>query len=144
MAEYKIDEAAWKFMKQRLGYNDEEFEKFRNDPRNEKILRRAALLSNKTVVFEVVKSHGCNIEHKPGDKFHFSAEGYMLAHKGPKKVCPFILAPMARLVWIVQERLYEDLDPQPTFGVAHCEDVGIDCGGWGRVVFETKVIDRQK
>jgi len=144
MAKNEVNEAVWGIMKDKLGYTEEESKKFENNPRNVKVMKAAEALMNKTIIFEVVKSHGCNIEHKVGDKFYFSAEGYMLAHKGPKKVCPFILPAMARLVWVVQERLYEGLDPQPSFSFSHCEDVGIDCGGWGRVVIEAKVIDRQR
>jgi len=136
------NEGIWKLMQHRLGYTDDELEKFKNDPRNRKIMAKSKDLLGKTIVFEVVKSRGCNIEHKVGDKFLFSAEGYMLAHKGPKKVCPYILPAMARLVWIIQERIYEGLDPKPFFHRAHCDDVGLDCGGWGCVVFEAKVVDR--
>jgi len=144
MAKNEVNEAVWKIMQDKLGYTEEEAKKFKNNPRNVKVMKAAEALMNKTIIFEVVKSHGCNIEHKVGDKFYFSAEGYMLAHKGPKKVCPFILPAMARLVWVIQERIYEGLDPVPSFNFSHCEDVGIDCGGWGRVVIEAKVIDRQR
>ncbi len=137
-----VSDGVWKMMQQRLGYSDEESEKFKNDPRNRKIMERAADLIGKTVVFEVVESRGCNIEHKTGDRFFFSAEGYMLAHKGPKKVCPFIMPAMARTMAVVQERIYEGLDPNPWFNHCGCEDVGIECGGWGRVVLEAKVVDR--
>jgi uncharacterized repeat protein (TIGR04076 family) len=136
------DEGIWKFMQQRLQYTDEEIEKFKGNPRNRKVMARSAALLNKTVVFEVVESHGCNIEHRVGDRFLFAAEGYMLAHKGPKKVCPYILPAMARLMWVIQERIYEGLDPHPMFHRGQCEDVGLDCGGWGRVVIEAKVMDR--
>jgi len=137
-------EGIWKLMQRRLGYSDEELEKFINDPRNQKVLERAEALLDKTVIFEVVKSHGCNIEHKVGDQFPFAAEGFMLAHKGPKHVCPYIMPAMARLMWIIQERIYEGLDPKPFFYRAHCEDVGLDCGGWGQVVIEAKIVDRPR
>jgi uncharacterized repeat protein (TIGR04076 family) len=130
-------------MQQRLGYNDEELEIFRNNPRNIKIMQRSGDLLSKTVVFEVIESHGCNIEHKTGDRFFFSAEGYMLAHKGPKKVCPFIVPAMARLLYVIQERIYEGLDPLPYFNRAHCEDTGLRCGGWGQILIETKIMDRK-
>jgi uncharacterized repeat protein (TIGR04076 family) len=139
----EIGGGIWRLMQQRLGYTDAELELFMNDPRNRKIMERAADLLGKTVEFTVVQSHGCNIEHKVGDKILFAAEGYMLAHKGPKKVCPYILPPMARMMWVIQERIYEGLDPKPYFYRGHCEDVGIDCGGWGRVVFEAKIVDRK-
>lgn len=138
----QAEDAIWKFMQQRLGYSNDELEKFRQDPRNRKIMERSSELLSKTVIIEVVESHGCNIEHKKGDQFIFSAEGYMLAHKCPKKICPYIMPAMSRLMWLIQERIYEGLDPRPYFYRGHCEDVGIECGGWGRVLIEAKIIDR--
>ncbi len=142
-ADPRVSEGVWKLMQHRLGYTDEELEKFKNDPRNEKIMARAAELLNKTVMFEVVESRGCNIEHKVGDQFPFSAEGYMLAHKGPKRVCPYLMPAFARLMWLIQERIYEGLDPKPFFHRAHCDDVGLGCGGWGQVLIEPKIVDRE-
>jgi uncharacterized repeat protein (TIGR04076 family) len=93
-------------------------------------------------VSPVIESRNCNIEHNVGDKFYFAPEGYMLAHKGPKKVCPFIMTAMARIVFVIEERIYEGLDPQPLFYRAHCDDVGFECGGWGQILIETKIVDR--
>lgn len=59
--------------------------------------------------FEVHASQQRNIEHKEGDKFYFSPEGYMLAHKGSKKVCPYLMPAMARMMALIQERIYEGL-----------------------------------
>lgn len=137
-----IDESVWRFMQQRLGYSDEELETFKANPRNQKVMLAGPALARKTVVVEVVESHGCNIEHKVGDRFYFAAEGFMLAHKGPKKICPFLMGAFARLVWVVQERIYEGLDPTPMFNYGQCEDVGLHCGGWGRVVLRAEVKDR--
>lgn len=137
-----IDDNVWKFMQQRLGYSDEELETFKNNPRNQKVMLAAPALASKTIIVEVIESHGCNIEHKVGDKFYLAAEGFLLAHKGPKKICPFLMTTFARLTWAVQERVYEGLDPVPMFKHGRCEDVGLKCGGWGRVVVEAKVVDR--
>ncbi|MFQ6676883.1 MAG: hypothetical protein ACE5D0_01065 [Fidelibacterota bacterium] len=59
----------WKLMKKRLGYTVEEMKKFKDNPRNEDILSKAPELFDKTIIAEVVDSHGCNSEHKAGDKF---------------------------------------------------------------------------
>jgi uncharacterized repeat protein (TIGR04076 family) len=129
-------------VQERLGYSDDELEQFRKNPRNQKIMEKSGDLLSKTVIFEVVESSGCNIEHKKGDQFIFSAEGYMLAHKCPKKICPYIMPAMSRLMWVIQERIYEGLDPRPYFYMGQCEDVGLECGGWGRVLIEAKIVDR--
>ncbi len=137
-----VHDSIWKFMQQRLNYNGDELEKFRRDPRWQKILQGLETVINKTIVFEVIKSHGCNVEHAVGDKFFFAAEGYMLAHKGPKKVCPYLMPAMTRMMAIIQERLYEGLDPRPFFYRGHCDDIGLDCGGWGEVLIEASILER--
>ena len=63
----------------------------------------------------------------------------MFAHKCPEKICPYLMPVMTRMMWLVQERLYEGLDPCPTFPVGGCDDVGLDCGGMGRVLIEAKI-----
>jgi len=55
------------------------------------------------------------------------------------KLCPFLMPPMARIMWVVQERIWEDLDPLPLYPVGQCDDVGLDCNGWGRVVIEARI-----
>ena len=100
------------------------------------------ILNGSRADLDKCESHGCNIEHKAGDRFVFSAEGYMLAHKCPKKICPYILPAMSRMMWIIQERIYEGLDPLPYFHRAHCQDVGIECGGWGKILIEARIENR--
>jgi len=79
------------------------------------------------------------LEHKVGECFYFNAEGYLRAHKGPEKICPFLMPVMTRMMWLIQERIYEGLDPRPTFYIGDCDDVGYHCGGFGKVVLETKI-----
>jgi hypothetical protein len=59
--------------------------------------------------------------------------------KSAEKLCPFLMPPMTRLMWIIQERIWEGLDPKPLFFSGQCDDVGYDCGGYGRVVIEAQV-----
>ena len=132
----------WKYLQGHLGYSDKELEDFKNNPRNRKVLGKWNDLANKTIIFDVIESHGCNINHKVGDRFLFGATGYMLAHKCPKKICPYIMPAMVRMMSIIQERIYEGLDPLPLFSRGQCDDVGIECGGWGRVIIEPRIVDR--
>jgi len=81
-----IDNTGWKTMKweiikKRLGYNDEEMKRFRENPRNEDILSKVPVIVNKTFVVEVVGSRGCNSQHKIGDKFHFDSAGNLLTNQ---------------------------------------------------------------
>lgn len=68
----------WKFIKNRLGYNDEEMKMFRENPRNENVLNMAPEFQKKTIVVEIVDSHGCDSQHKVGDIFYFDGAGNLL------------------------------------------------------------------
>ncbi len=141
MADNHVDEAICRAVQERVGYTEEQFELFKKLPLASKISRPDVVenLIRTTVIFEVVESRNCNIQHAVGDKFYFNAEGYMITRKCPEKVCPAIMPVMTRMIWLVQERIYEGLDPRPTFYFGDCDDVGIECGGMGKVRLETKI-----
>lgn len=137
--------AKWKVMKSRLGYTDEEMKAFRENPRNEDVLDKAPALLGKTIVLTVVASHGCNSGHKAGDKLYFDGAGNLLAQRCPKKVCVYALNAAAPLIYAANELFYAGADPNGMrFRRAACLDVGVQCGGWGRVVLELSVEDRGK
>ena len=116
---------------------------FRENPRNEDILSKAPALLNKTIVLTVVESHGCNSQHKVGDKFHFDGAGNLLTKRSPKKVCIYALSAAASMIFASNELLYAGVDPnEMRFKRAACFDVGVRCGGWGRIVLELHVQDR--
>jgi uncharacterized repeat protein (TIGR04076 family) len=134
----------WKVMQDRLGYTDEEMKVFRENPRNAAVLSKAPELLDKTIVLEVVASHGCNSQHKVGDRFHFDGAGNLLTERCPKKVCLYALQAATSLVFASNELFYAGVDPNDMrFKRAACFDVGVQCGGWGRIVLELRVIDRQ-
>jgi hypothetical protein len=80
-----MNKETWKFVQNHLGYTDEEMKKFRENPRNEDIFSKAPALMNKTIVAEVVDSHGCNSQHRVGDKFYFDGAGNPITKLCPKK-----------------------------------------------------------
>ena len=83
----KIDENAWKMVQKHLCYTDEEMTIFRADPRNEDTLSKTALMLNKTIIAEVIESHGCDSGHKAGDKFYFDGRGVSFLTKlSPNRV----------------------------------------------------------
>jgi uncharacterized repeat protein (TIGR04076 family) len=140
-----MDERTWKTVQQHLGYNDEEMKKFRENPRNADVLAKAPALMNKTIVAKVVDSHGCNSEHKVGDKFYFDGAGNLLTNLSPKRICIYALSLIAGLIFTSNELSYAGIDPnQMRFKRAGCFDVGVQCGGWGRIVIELSVEDRDK
>ncbi len=138
-----VDERMWKIMQKRLGYTDEEMARFRVNPRNEDVLTQSPALLNKTIILEVVESHGCNSRHMVGDKFYFDGAGNLLTEQCPKKVCAFALSSAPALIFAANEMLYAGVDPNDIrFKRVNCFDVGLECGGWGRIVLELRVEDR--
>ena len=135
----------WSVMKKHLGYTDEEIKTFKADPRNEDVLSKAPALLNKTIIIEVVESHGCNSQHKVGDKFYFDGAGNLLTKQCPKKVCIYALSSATSMIFASNEMFYAGIDPnEMRFNRAGCFDVGLQCGGWGRIVLELKMLDRSE
>jgi len=135
----------WQIMQNRLGYNDDEMKKFRDNPRNEDILSMVPGLINKTIIAEVVDSHGCNSQHRVGDRFYFDSAGNLLTALCPKRICIYALSAITLQIFAATEFLYAGVDPnQMRFKRAACFDVGIACEGWGRIVLEIRVEDRKK
>jgi uncharacterized repeat protein (TIGR04076 family) len=140
----EVNDDVYAFMQAQLGYSDEELQLFKDNPRNEQILSKAPELMNKTIVAEVVASHGCNSQHKVGDKLYFDGAGNLLTKKAPKRVCIYALKNFATLIYGVNELIYAGADPSKVmFHRVGCHDVGVRCGGWGNIVMEIKVEDRE-
>ena len=100
---------------------------------------------NTNIVFEVVEARVCNAGHKVREKIYFNAERGMLAHKGLEYICPFLMSVMTRTIHIVQDRIWEGLDdPLPSVvWRGSCDDIGVECGGVGRVILEAKITHDQ-
>ena len=141
----KIDPQVWEMMKAHLNYTDEEAELFRNNPKNAKVLAKAGELTGKTIVFEVIESHGCNSRHTKGTRFFLTGDGNLLTKMCPSKVCIYALPVMTQAAFAVQELIYAGADPnEMCFKRAGCFDVGVRCGGWGHIVMEANVMDRDE
>jgi len=141
----KVDESAWNAFQKHVGYTDEEMKEFRENPRNEDVLSKGPALMNKTIVVEVVKSHGCNSQHKEGDKFYFDGAGNLITKLCPKRICIYALSSMATAIFASNELFYAGVDPnEMRFKRAGCFDVGVKCGGWGNIVMEIRVEDRKR
>lgn len=137
------DGIKWKVMKAHLGYTEDEMNAFRENPRNDDVVTKAPALIKKTIVLEVVESHGCNSQHKVGDKIYFDGAGNLLTKHSPEKVCVYAINAATPLIYAANELFYAGVDPnEMRFKRSGCLDVGVQCGGWGHVVFELSVQDR--
>lgn len=135
----------WQFMKKRLGYTKEQMKIFRGNPRNKDILSHIPNFIDKTIIVEIVDSHGCNSQHRVGDKFYFDGVGNLLTRPSPKKICVYALSAVSTQIFAAGELIFAGADPnEMRFRRAACFDVGVECGGWGRIVMEISVEERQK
>lgn len=140
-----VNESVWTFYQDLLGYSDEEMKKFKENPSNEDVISKASALTNRTIIFEVVASHGCASQHKVGDKFYFDGSGNLISKLCPKKICISALTSMAPLISAANELFYAGVDSnEMRFKRTGCHDVGLQCGGWGNVAFEIRVEERKK
>jgi len=134
------DEATLNTLRAALGYTDAEWEKWRSNPRNLKIVDNLEGFQKNRLVAEVTSSHGCAAGHKVGDKIIFSGDGTLLCKENPEKVCFGLLSPLIPHVAGVLEKICNGEDAtQIAFNKVHCVDVGVDEGGWGAVVAEVRV-----
>lgn len=137
------DRVKWGLIKRHLKYSDAELALFKDNPRNEVVLDKGRDLQGRRIVVEVVESRGCNSQHRVGDKFIFDGAGNLLTRHNPEKVCVFALNAATGLIFAASELFYAGVDPnQMIFRRSGCFDVGIQCGGWGKVVLEISMTER--
>ena len=141
----KISEETWNLLQRHLGYTNEEMKKFTGNPRNEDVISKAPALMNKTIIAEVVDSHGCNSQHKVGDKLYFDGAGNLLTKLCPKRICIYALNVVTMGIFALNELFYAGAKPnEMRFKRAGCFDVGLKCGGWGHIIMEVRMEDRKK
>jgi uncharacterized repeat protein (TIGR04076 family) len=135
-----MNDELWPVIQKHFGYNDHQMELFKKDPRNIDVLMKAPQLMNLTIVAEVVEAHGCNSQHAPGDRFLMDGAGNLLSSKCPKRMCIYAIGALQPAVFAVTELVFAGVNPREIrFKRAACFDVGLECGGWGRVVMEVRV-----
>jgi uncharacterized repeat protein (TIGR04076 family) len=134
------DEVMLKAAKEMLGYTDAQWEAWKSNPRNLKVLGNFGNFQKYKVVAEVTSVYGCAAGHKVGDRIVFGGDGTLLCRENPERICFGLLSPLSLYVAGVFDKLANGEDPaQATFNKMHCVDVGVDHGGWGEVVAEVKV-----
>ena len=139
----EIPDVYWQGIQQQLGYTDEELQLFKDNPKNARVLAGVPELANTTFVFEVVESTHCNSQHVKGTRFYYSGDGNLLTKMAPSKVCAYILPVMTQSIFAMQELVYAGIPAaELTFRRAGCFDVGVHCGGWGRVIVEATTLPR--
>ncbi len=128
------------FVKELLGYTDAQWETWKENPRNLKVVDNLMDTQKYRIVAEVTSSYGCGAGHKVGDRIVFGGDGTLLCKENPDKVCIGLLSPATPIVGAAMDKILNGEDPtEMAFNKVHCIDVGVDQGGWGEVVVEMKV-----
>jgi len=133
------EQAMIDMMKEILGYTDEEWTRWKENPRNLRVAERMPDFSKYQVVVEVLRSHGCAVMHQVGERFTFTGGGALVCEDG-RQICAGALMPVLPLVWGVLDKISLGVDPTNiTFNRVSCVDVGLEKGGWGEVLMEVRV-----
>ncbi len=132
---------------ERVGYSDAEMAEIKEgDPRLRQMERLGRAAARYSIAAEVVKARHCNSGYRVGDRFILDVDGNFIPKFCPPRLCVYAVSQMAIPVALINERLSEGLDPNQ-FHFMHrvrCLDVGVDCAGYGEVMFEVKVVPRVK
>jgi len=133
-------EEIWKRFQKHMGYTDEEMMICRSDPVKVKMVTHTPEFVKCRVIAEVIESKGCHAKHKAGDRFVMTAGGQLITEECPKKMCMFALGPVSTVLPAIYERLLTRSDPNnERYNIAQCTDVGLDRGGWGKVLMKVYV-----
>ena len=140
-------EEFWNGLQQHMGYTDEEMEQHRKDPKWMKVLPLMASpkMRNSTMVFEVVKSHGCAEGMKVGDKLYFTG----CANLDPKRSspwCAYALSHATTFANLCHNMILQGIDPNDMYADHFaCMDCGSEHGlGLGQIVVKVYVLDESE
>ena len=145
--EDNVEPKALKRFGDRVGYTEADLKQFQaGDPRLRQMERLARAAARYSIQAEVVKARNCNSGYQVGDKFILDVNGNFIAKLCPARLCVYAISQLAVPVALINERLGEGLDPNQ-FHFMHqvrCLDVGVECGGYGEVRLEVKIVPRVK
>jgi len=141
------DNQALKRFGDRVGYTEADLKQLQaGDPRLRQMERLGRAAARYSIQAEVVKARNCNSGYQAGDKFILDVNGNFITKLCPARLCVYAISQLAVPVALINERLGEGLDPSQ-FHFMHqvrCLDVGVECGGYGEVRLEIKVVPRIK
>ena len=130
----------WKRFQQHMGYTDAEMAVFRSDPVKVKMVTESPEFVKSRIVAEVIESQGCHARHTVGQKFVMDGNGQLITRECPEKMCLFALAALESPVNQIYERFIAHSDPNnERTMVVQCSDVGLDKGGWGKILMKVSV-----
>lgn len=135
-----LSKIKWMYVKKKLNYSNSEFDKFKSNPKNENMLMMAPAINDARIVATIIESNGCVSGHKVGNQFVFDGFGNLLTNLTEKKICIYALNAIVPQIFAASELMLSNVDPNNMrFNRASCFDVGVSCGGVGRIAMVVKV-----
>ncbi len=133
-------EKFWKRFQEHMNYTDEEMKIFRADPGKVKMVTETSEFVKCRIIAEVIEAGGCHAQHKVGDKFVMDGNGQLITKECPDKMCVFAVAALETPVNMIYERFMNHADPKhERHNVVQCSDIGLDKGGWGKILMKVYV-----
>ena len=132
---------------ERVGYTEEELNTFaEGGHRIRQVQRLSRAAARYSIVAQVVQSRHCNSGHAVGQSFTLDVDGNFIGKLCPKKMCVYLISQLAIPVALINERLSENLDPNPFHFMRYvrCLDAGVECYGYGEVLLKVEVTPRIK
>ena len=104
----------------------------------------AAVAARYSIAAEVVASRHCNAGHTLGQRMILDIDGNFITRLCPKRLCVYLVSQLNVPVALINERLSEGLAPNDFHFMRRirCQDVGVECLGFGEVMLEVSVIPR--
>ncbi len=129
----------WRRFQEVMHYSAEELARFRANPRFVRMMNTPAFRTHK-IIAEVVYAHGCVCKHEVGQNIVLNGNGALLRDECPAIMCVGLVSQLNPVVSAAFERMAAGLDPNGLLtNTIGCIDVGINCGGWGRVLLKVRV-----
>lgn len=131
-----------KAFQEHMGYTDEQLAHVMSQPKFMKTLSIMPTpeVRNKTLVLEVVESHGCSEGMKVGDKLYFTGMA-LLDTKRSSNWCGYALSNITAIVFSCHNLILNGVDPNLMYSNhTVCFDAGCKYG-LGQVVIKATVIE---
>jgi len=135
--EHNLDPMLVEGMKKFIGFTDADI--LKTTPRQHKSWKAQYKLNEWFIVAELVEVHNCGARGKVGDRYVIQSATSLVPEECTVRfLCTGAILPIAPLGAILYERLAEGLDPRDFAAneYAWCQDTGIECGGYGRILMK--------
>ena len=135
----------WEQMKEHYHFTDEQLEEWKNHPKKGQYIKTmcSPAIQNRTLIIEVVDSHGCGNDMKVGDRLYFLGGGQLDTARSDNW-CGHALGSCMPFSNICHNLIMQDLPIDAMYyNVFPCGDTGWKLG-WGKVVMKAYVVDESE